>query len=579
MTADKARFRIGAFCVDASVDEISREGTITKIERRTMQVLQHLAARSGEVVSVEELLTSVWKDVVVTADSVYRAIAVLRRAFGDDATAPQYLISVPRRGYRLVAPVVPLHAPATAGLSRARLWDQDSVPPTNSVAVLPFLDMSQKKDHEYFADGLSEELIHLLAQVRDLRVPARTSSFYFKGRSESLSAIAKRLHVAHVLEGSVRTAGRKIRVTAQLICAADESHRWSKTYDRNIEDLFEVQDEIAAAVVDALKARLLSPQHAAHAHRTLNTEAYYAHLLGRRLFLRGHVDDFKRGAEVYRRAIALDPGYAAAYAGLALTEAYLADATGDMSGRARAEAAADRAVALAPDLVDGYAARGTLRFVFGWDWRGAQEDLSRALMLDPADSWAQRQHGKLSRSLGDLREAIAAGRRAADSDPLSNFVWEGLANSYAASGDLAAAREAYREALELQPSSFYATDGLAVVELIEGNGAAARTLISAVSVERAFRLPGVAMAEYTLGHRSDSWRALQEAVEKQAQTGAYDIATAFAWRGEHDQAFQWLERAYGQRERGLSEVKIDPLLRTLRGDPRFTALLHRMHLS
>ena len=573
---DKVPLQIGAFYVDPSVDEVSRNGAITKLERRTMQVLQYLAARSGEVVSVDDLLTGVWADVVVTPDSVYQTISALRRALGDDPKAPQYIVSVPRRGYRMVAPVTTWRPPAAPAVAPAS--DANSAPPPASIAVLPFVDMSAGKDHEYFADGISEELIHLLAQVRDLRVPARTSSFYFKGKSENVAEIAKKLRVAHVLEGSVRTSDRRIRVTAQLILADSGYHLWSKSYDRDMGDIFKVQDEIAAAVVDAMKVRLLPTQQAVHSRRTANTDAYKEFLLGRRLFLRGHADDFRRGVDVYRKAIALDPGFAAAYAGLALAEAYLADAVGDMAARKRAEKAADRAVELAPELVDGYAARGTVRFVFGWDWRGAQQDLARALALEPADSWAQRQHGKLCRSLGRMHDAIAAGSKAADLDPLSNFVWEGLGNTYAASGDLTAARIAYSNALELEPDSFYATDGLGIVELIEGRAAKALALFGKVDVERSFKLPGTAMAEHTLGHAKDSRRALDEAIASQAQTGAYDIAAACAWRGEHDQSFQWLERAYKQRERGLSEVKIDPLLAGLRGHPRYKALQKKLNL-
>jgi TolB-like protein len=572
-----ARFQIGSFLVDVSLDELSGDGKTKKIERRAMQVLEYLAANPAKVVSVEELLDTVWADVVVTPDSVYRTITALRRAFGDDPRTPQYIASVPRRGYRLVAPVTTL-PPLVSATEHLTEHNPKGGPQHASIAVLPFADMSEKKNHEYFSDGLSEELIHLLSQVPTLRVPARTSSFHFKGKAEDISVIANRLRVAHVLEGSVRTSGDKIRVTVQLIRADTGYHVWSKTYDRNAEDIFKLQDEIAAAVVDALKVQLLAPWRSVRSHHLSNPAAYDEFLLGRQLFLRGHSDDFREGVKAYRRAIAHEPGYAAAFAGLALTEAYLADVLGDAAGRARALQAADKAVVLAPDLAEGYAARGTLRFVFHWDWAGAQNDLSRALSLEPTDSWAQRQSGKLQRSLGRMNGAIAAGRAATDSDPLSNFMWEGLGNTYAAAGLLPLAREAYSRALDLQTNSFYATDGLAVVELLEGRAAEARALIARIDVTRSFRLPGIAMSEHSLGHKTDSRRALNTAIERQAHTGAYDIATAFAWRGEHNEVFEWLERAYEQRERGLSEVQADPLLAGIRADPRYRELLRRMNL-
>jgi len=286
--------------------------------------------------------------------------------------------------------------------------------------------MSEKKNHEYFSDGLSEELTHLLAQEPDLRVAARTSSFYFKGRTQDIAAIAKRLRVAHLLEGSVRASGRRIRITTKLVRADNGYHLWSNTYDRDLVDVFNVQDEIAAAIVQTLRIRLLPLKRATRSYGISNLAAYDQNLLGRLLFLRGHVDDFRRGIGVYRKAITLQPGYAAAYAGLAMTEAYLADAKGDVAGRMRARMAADEAVALAPDLVDGYVARGALRWVFFWDWKGAHEDISRALLIEPTDSWVQRQHGRLLRSLGHMREAIASGIKATDSDPLSNIQWEAL---------------------------------------------------------------------------------------------------------------------------------------------------------
>jgi len=567
--AQQFRFRIGAFLVDPAVDELRRDGTVIKIERRSMEVLQYLAARDTNVVSVEELLDAVWSDVVVTPDSVYRAITALRRAFDDDARAPEYIISVPRRGYRLGHPVVREDPPEPKAGALA---------PAASVAVLPFVDLSEKQDHGYFSDGLSEELIHLLAQLPDLRVPARTSSFHFKGRHEEIAVIARRLRVAHVLEGSVRTAGRRIRVTAQLIRADSGYHVWSNTYDRDLEDVFRVQDEIAAAVVDALKSRLVPPRVLERAHRLTNRPAYEQFLSGRRHFLRGHEQDFERGVEAYRQAIDLEPRYAAAYAGLALAEAYLSDARGDYAAQLRARDAADTAIELAPDLVDGYTARATLRLVFFWDWPGAQHDLAHALSIAAGDSLAHRQQGKLLRSLGRFPEAIESGRKAADLDPLSNFVWEGLGNSYAAAGDLAAARDAYERALQLEPATFYAADGLAIVELLSGRPAEALARISRVDVGRAFRLPGIAMAEHSLGHADASQRALQAAIDERAHRGAYDIGVAFCWRGDHDEAMRWLTRAHAQRERGLSEVNADPLLHALHADPRFRELLRKMDL-
>jgi TolB-like protein/Tfp pilus assembly protein PilF len=446
-----------------------------------------------------------------------------------------------------------------------------------SVAVLPFLDMSEKKDQEYFSDGLTEELLNLLAQVPDLSVPAHTSSFFFKGKQATIADIAKALGVAHVLEGSVRKAGNTIRVTVQLIRADNGYHLWSKTYDRDLKDIFKVQDEIAATVVEALKAKL-APTQLVAAHRTLNVEAYNQLLLGRQFQNRANLDGFRRAVEAYSKAIALDPNYAAAVAGLSYAEAYLSDLTGDTAGMKRAEAAADRAVALAPEQPDGYAARGFVRSVFSWDWAGAQSDFLKALALDPADSTVQHRFGSLLASIGRLPEAVTAVRKATALDPLSNPAWEHLGRFLTFSRDFAAAHEALHRALEIQPESPFGLNHLGELLLLEGNAAEALAVYRQILNPEAFRLPGIAMAEHTLGHAKESQQALDELIAKHAQDSAFQIAEAYSWRGEKDKAFEWLERAYKQRDGGLAEIKGDQLLASLRSDPRYKALLRKMNL-
>ena len=448
--------------------------------------------------------------------------------------------------------------------------------PEKSIAVLPFADMSEKKDQEYFSDGLSEELIDLLTQVQDLRVPARTSSFYFKGKSEKISTIAQELGVAHILEGSVRKAGAMIRVTAQLIRADTGYHLWSKTYDRDIKDVFKVQDEIATAVVEALKAKL-APTQQGSSHRTSNVEAYNQYLLGRQFWNRGNLDDFRRAVEAYHKAIALDRNYAAAYAGLAAPEAIVADWTGDADGVKRAEAAANKAVALAPDEADGYSVRGWLRFTFFWDWAGAQADFAKALALDPADSTVQRRYGAMLGSLGRWPEAIVASRKAIELDPLSHLAWTHLGLVLTASRDLATADEALRRALEIQPGYGFALYRLGALQLLEGKPVEALATYRKIDFE-GMRLAGIVMAEHALGHAEESRQALDELIAKDARQASYRVGEAYAWRGEQDRAFEWLERAYQRHSGALSEIKGDQQLASLRSDPRYKALLHNMKL-
>ena len=445
-----------------------------------------------------------------------------------------------------------------------------------SIAVLAFVNMSSDKEQEYFSDGLAEELLDLLAKTPGLHVIARTSSFSFKGKSEDIPTIAGKLKVANILEGSVRKSGNRLRVTTQLIRADTGEHIWSETYDRELKDVFKVQDEIAGAVVAALKLKLAPAQNAA-AHGTANTEAYNQYLLGRQFLNRGTFDGDRLAVEAYRKAVALDPGYAAAYAGLSTAEGRLADATGDLSGFKQARAAAEKAVALAPEQADGYVARGYFRFNWGWDWAAAQEDLAKAIELDAGDSTVQLRYGELLGSLGRLPEAIAATKKAIELDPLSDSAWQALDQYFISRGDFAAAHEANRRALEINPESAYTLNDLGTLQLLEGNAAEAKATFRKQDFENG-RLAGLAMAQHSLGHVKESQQALDEEIAKHAQDGAYQIAEAYAWRGEKNKAFEWLERAYRQRDGGLSSIKFDSLMVSLLGDPRYHALLRKMNL-
>ncbi len=451
-----------------------------------------------------------------------------------------------------------------------------SLSATHSIVVLPFADMSEKKDQEYFSDGLSEELIELLAKTPGLRVIPRTSAFYFKGRAETLETIAAQLHVANVLEGSVRKSGNRLRVTAQLIRAETSEHLWSETYDRDLRDVFKVQDEIAGAVVSALQVKLAPGQQVASLHRTSSPDAHNQYLLGRQFFERATRDDFRRAADAYRKAVELDPGYAAAYAELAVAESYVADDTSDEAGQQQALAAADKAVELAPDEADVYVARGYLR-ARRWDWSGAQADLERAMQYDSADATLQWRYAALLGALGRMPEAVAAARKATQLDPLSAAAWFFLSGYLFESRQFAAAREAIRRCIEIQPESPIPWTTLGALELLEGNAAQALATFRQVTDE-GNRLWGIAMAEHTLGHPSESQLALEQFIAKRGPAKPYAVAEIYAWRGEQDRAFEWLDRAYQQHSTDLPALRNDSEFTGLHGDPRFAAMLRKMNL-
>jgi TolB-like protein/cytochrome c-type biogenesis protein CcmH/NrfG len=451
----------------------------------------------------------------------------------------------------------------------------------NSIAVLPFSDMSEKKDQEYFSDGLSEELIDMLSRISALHVPARTSSFYFKGKQTTIADIAKVLGVAHVLEGSVRRSGNTLRVTAQLIRTDTGFHMWSETYDRQLDDVFKVQDEIAAAVVAALKLKLLAGS-TANDHGTANSEAYNEYLIGRHLLSGNNWAVDRIAAENFRKAVELDPSYAAAWAELA--EAVFT-AAGDCASGAecveraqQAQTSADKAIALRPDLPDGYIARGYVRTWGQWNFQGAADDFQHALALEPENSDVLlRYAASVLMTNGRLDEAVSTVERALKTDPLNSAAWRLLGICRVMRGDSRAAREALQRSLEINPEQSNTAAFLGFTFLVAADPASALAASQRASIE-VFRLQGAALAEHDLGHAPAAQQRLDELITKDAGGAAYQIAEVYAWWGDKDRAFQWLDRAYLQHDGGLTTVKVDPLLRSLRPDQRYKALLHKMKL-
>jgi TolB-like protein/Tfp pilus assembly protein PilF len=482
-----------------------------------------------------------------------------------------------RRGAFFAAAALALLAAAAIFVLRPRAATESVQP---SIAVLPFADLSPQKDQEYFSDGIAEEILNLLAKVPGLHVAARTSAFAFKGKNEDAGSIAGKLHVATILEGSVRKSGEKIRITTQLINAADGYHLWSETYDRKLTDIFAVQDEIGQAVVAALKLKLLQPP-TTQERRTVNPEAFNQYLLGKQFFRRSNGDDFQRAVQAYDKALALDPAYAAAWAGLAMASAYAAEdlesAAAMIAGQERALAAAEKAVALGPDLPDGYQARGFLRLTWHYDWDGGIADLQRALALKPDDPDGLRNYCYALLTLGRFREALPTIRKALELDPLNPRLWVSLGAALLQNGQIKEAREAFNRSLEISPQQSYTPYWLGTTYLLDGQPGAALAIFRRSS-SQAFSLPGAAIAEHDLGHPAQSQVELDELIKNFGHVGAFQIAEVYAWRGETDRAFEWLERARLQHDGGLANLKVDPLLRKLRGDPRYLLLLKKINL-
>jgi TolB-like protein/Tfp pilus assembly protein PilF len=448
--------------------------------------------------------------------------------------------------------------------------------PENSVAVLPFVNMSSDAEQEYFSDGLSEELLNLLAKVPELRVAARTSSFSLKGQNLQISEVGDVLKVAHVLEGSVRKSGDRLRITVQLIHAEDGYHLWSETYDRTLDDIFAIQDEIASEVVAELKVALLGEAPKA---RDTDTEAYLIFLQARHMNQIRSADGYAQALKLYQQVLAIDPQYTSAWSGLASTylgQANLAERP-IQEGLELAHEAAARALAIDPDSAAAHAQMGRLADVYGGDLAEAARHFERALALEPSDPEILRQVAAFLFGIGRLDEAIELLNYVAVRDPINALAHRSLGLAYEYAGQMDNSITSLRTALNLNPAAFGAHSLLGRALLLNGQPTEALAIISEEPSDYAMlELP---LAYYALGRIEESDAALAELVEKYADHALYNIAAIHAYRDEPDEAFAWLEKAYAYRDAGLSEIVSDPLLANIQDDPRLQSFLERIGRS
>jgi serine/threonine-protein kinase len=504
------------------------------------------------------------------------------RALPGEALGPRErrLLSVALFGVGTLAAIAVAGALVVWGSGRATRTTP-AVAAAPSIAVLPFADLSPGRDQEYFSDGIAEEILATLTTVEGLRVIGRTSSFAFKGRSDDLRTIGQKLGVDAVLEGSVRKDGSRARITAQVVNVETGFATWSQTYDRELTHTLAVQAEIARAVVAALKVKLV-PDRLRVGKSAAIPEAYDRYLVGQQLLRHGAAESVSASVAAFEKAIALDPAYAPAWAGLAYALSWVGDRREPLDERQeferRAFAAAEKALALDAELAEGFSARAYLRSVVAHDWDGAQEDFDRALALAGGDADTLNRYASfLLVPLGRDEEALTALRKAVQMDPLAPQVWANLGWAELARGSYARAREALVRALEISPDNWIAAGLLSTVLLLEGRPAEALASSQRIAVEP-FRLMNAAAAQHALGRARESQEALDALIAGHARSAAYQIASVHAFRGERERAFEWLERAYAQRDGGMAWLKSDQLLRGLRGDPRFTALLRKLNL-
>ncbi len=452
-----------------------------------------------------------------------------------------------------------------------------------SVAVLPFADVSPEKDQEYFTDGLTEELLNVLGRVEGLRVAARTSSFSFKGKTPEIAEVGAKLNVSTILEGSVRKAGNRVRITIQLVNVEDGFHLWSQNYDRQLDDIFAVQDDIARSVAEALKGELGLGGETALASGGTNIEAYNAYLQGRYFSARFTEENLKRALSYYEEALTLDANYAPAWTGTADAYFKLAASLGGVpydEGIAMARRAVERALELDEGLAEAHAVLGAIRRAYDWDWAGAEASFKRALALEPNNAAVLLEASALASTVGHFDEALALGRRAIELDPLNPMAYQSLVVPALSAGLLDESTAALEKALVLAPERAVAHMMLGLVYLRQSRPEEALREMQR-ETNLGFQLTGLSMAHHALGHAQEADTTLDALIEGFGDAAsAYQIAEVYAYRGEADLAFEWLERAYQQRDAGLGRLlKGDPFLVSLEDDPRHAALLEKMGLA
>jgi adenylate cyclase len=555
--------RFGAFELDLRAGELRKQGVKIKLQGQPFQILSMLLEHSGQVVTREELRSNLWpSDTFVDFDhSLNKAINKLREALGDSAESPRFIETLAKRGYRF------LESSATTTVEA-------------SIAVLSFLNLSADPENELFADGMSEEIISALAHIKSLHVVARTSSFSFKGKHVDLRMVGQQLNVRTVLEGSVRRSGDRLRITAQLVNTADGYHLWSERYDREMKDVFAIQEEIARSIVQRLEVTLDSEQQPLFRAGTDNLEAFKFYMQGRSLF-------FQRGmrlvpsVEYFKKAVTLDPKYGLAWSGLA--DAYNMVA---FYGLARPDAclapakeAAQRAIALDPLLAEAHTSLAMTHLFCDCDRSSAEREFLRSLELKPRNSLARIWYGMffLHWVAGRFEEGLAQTKEAVQIDPLSAYARAMQAFAYLPI-DVDKCLEKAQETLQIEPDHFLGRWAQLAAFNLQGRFAEAAEvgeLALRMSGRSVWMMGSLARTYAAMGKRADSealymelqWRSKREYVDPDVLGWA-----AFA-AGERDEAIRCEQEAFTIGDPSLIVAKYWPDFAELREDPRFDEIL------
>jgi TolB-like protein/DNA-binding winged helix-turn-helix (wHTH) protein/cytochrome c-type biogenesis protein CcmH/NrfG len=606
-------FRIGRWLIQPQLHTISLGAQVINVEPKAMQVLVCLAGQTQEVVTKERLIREVWTDTFVTDDVLTRCISELRRAFNDDSKDPRVIQTIPRVGYRLIAPVQSAIGEALPGRRRTRgllvtlagalalalllfasnvggvrrwLWRPGPAPKIQSVVVLPLENLSRDPEQDYFADGMTEELITELTKISALHVISRRSAIYYKGTKKTLPQIAQELGVDGVIEGTVQRSGDRVRVSAQLVEGRTDHHLWADTYDRDLHDVLALEGEVARAIAHEIQLKLTPEENARLVHRRpVSTEAYEAYLKGLYYWNRLSEEDLRKSIDYFQQAIRLAPDFAPAYSGLAFSYTLLAsqEFVAPQDAYPKAKELARKALELDQNLADAHAALGFALCYSDWNWREAETEFRRAIELEPN---AERGHHVYSLYLNDMgrnEEAIADIKKSLEADPLSVLARWNLGYFYITSGQPERGAEEFRKTLEIDPGPD-GHQGLGMAYTLEN-----RLDDAIAELQEAVKLsPGNTSCKASLGYayamagkRIAALKVVDDLKQtsKRKYVSAYLVAMVYAGLSDKAAAFQWLETALRQRDDQLPALKVDPFLAPLRPDARFADLLRRIGLA
>jgi adenylate cyclase len=577
-------YRFGPFELRARTRELYKNGMRLRVRPQPFQILLALLARSGDIVSREELRPLLWspETFVDFEHGLNTAIKELRGLLNDSAGAPRYIETLPKLGYRVIVPVTQV-----AQVHAAKAKEKNTTTPAFSVAVLPFVNLSADPENELFADGITEDVITHLAKIKSLKVISRTSVMTFKKRDRGLREIGQRLGASNLLEGSVRRAGNRVRIVAQLIDCATDEHLWAETYDRDLTDIFAIQTDVALKIATALRAELSHEERSRVERRpTDDLAAYELYLRGRNWFHQYTEAGYRRSLLDYHAAVERDPGFALAWTSIAgaHTELCIGGSVGKSPEETvvLAKKAARRALEIDQELGEAHSISALIQFAFDFDWAGAERSFVRAIELSPGSAQAHQHYGWLCSSLGRHDDALRLLRHARELDPL--LIPTDVVTHLLRAGRIGEALEEAQESAREQPGTPRCHSVLGWALIFSGEVAA-----GIASIERAVALsPGATLFLSQLGQAralaGDVKRARQILNEMHDRStrefiSPYHFAYVYAGLGEADAAIDCLERAFERRSGAIYGIKGSFLFRNLRDHPRFESLLRRMNLN